>query len=1066
MRFGILGATEVLFDDGRPLALGGPRARSLLALLLLDAGRIVTAERLIDGLYGDEPPGGATNALQSHVSRLRQTLRPLAGAVVEFHPAGYRLAIEPQAVDAHRFERLAAEGRRALAAGDHGLAAGTLRDALALWRGPALADVRDAPFAAGQAARLAELRLAAVEDRVEAELGLGGHRPVAELRDLVAAHPLRERLRGQLMRALHAEGRQGEALAVFEDARRVLAEELGADPSPELARVHLAVLRAAPGPLTPAETAPPPAQPVRPAPPRQFTSFVGRAEELERLGKLLQETRLVTLTGPGGAGKSRLAIEAVTRTADEVCYVPLASLTEGREIPRAVLAALGLRESGLQPLGPEAAPADITDRVAAALAERRTLLVLDNCEHLVDDVARLADRLLGACAGLTVLATSREALGITGETLCPVPPLSLPPQGAELVQARACPSVQLFADRGAAVRPDFEVAEDTLDAVVRICRTLDGLPLAIELAAARLRSLPVTEVADRLADRFLLLSRGSRTAQPRHQTLRAVVAWSWDLLDEAEQTLARRLTVFAGGVTLEGAARVCGLPEGDVVELLSSLVDKSLVEAAGPRYRMLETIRAFCAERLAEAGEEERLRHDHAEHYLRLAEEASPYLCGGEQLAWLARLADEHDNLYAALRWTVHAGDAVAGLRLVAALSPYWWLRGQRSDAAPLAAALLTLIGPVPPAGRHEEYVLCMLTAYVTGAGGDDREARRRRVAEIFVGLALPLRHPFLLLLWATFMGLPKDDDLGDPDMRRLLENSGGPWVRAVYHLGMAFQMLYAHARAAAAEEEYLVALAAFRSCGERWGMATTLGELAKLADWRGDLDRALALSEEALMLIEQLGAREDTPEIICSRAQVLLRAGRLAEAEAEFGRAAELARRTALPNALARASRGLGDAARLRGDLAGARRLAEAGLALVPGLSFGMDEMEAELYITLGRIAAAEGDAGAARAMCLRGLAAAVRNPSFPVAAEAAEALAGVAVLAGRPERAAFLFGAGRALRGSVISPGPDVARESARARELLGGPAYDAACDRGAALTRAEALALLVDGPESEVR
>ncbi|WP_207928920.1 BTAD domain-containing putative transcriptional regulator [Actinomadura sp. 6K520] len=577
MRFGVLGPVEVR-AGGVAVPVGGPGVRALLAMLLLDAGRTVPAERLIDGMYGEEPPDGAANALQSRVSRLRRALGD--ADLVEGRPAGYRIVADPDAVDAHRFRRLAADGRRAMADDAFPRAAGLFDEALGLWRGPALADVR-APFAAAQAARLEEERASVVEDRGEAALRGGDAGAVVPvLRGLVDAQPLRERARALLMRALHACGRQAEALAVFEEGRRILAEELGADPSPELAGAHVAILRGeARGPR------------VRlPAP---LTSFVGRAEELRLVGGMLAAGRLVTLLGPGGAGKTRLAVEAARRAGGEVCFVDLAPV-DADEVPQALLGALGLRAAGMRPV--PGGPAGTEERLITALDGRPTLLVLDNCEHVVAAVAGLTHRLLVACPELRVLATSREALGITGEALRPVPPLEPPPEGAPDGEAAAYPAVRLFLDRAAAVRPGFVLEGD---AVARICRALDGLPLAIELAAARLRSLPVEQVAARLDDRFRLLSRGDRTAAPRHRTLRAVVEWSWGLLDAEEQILARRLTVFTGGFTLEAATGVCDL--GDTDELVAGLADKSLLQADGSRYRMLDTVRAFCAERLGKA---------------------------------------------------------------------------------------------------------------------------------------------------------------------------------------------------------------------------------------------------------------------------------------------------------------------------------------------------------------------------------------------------------------------------------------------------------------------------------
>jgi DNA-binding SARP family transcriptional activator len=373
--FGILGPVEARRDDGEPVALGGPRVRALLAMLLLDAGRIVSTERLVDGLYHD-PPARTANALQSQVSRLRQVLKPLGNELLEFHPAGYRLAVPEATVDVHEFERLRREDKPA--------------EALALWRGAALADVGDVPFAPGQITRLRELWLTTTEERIEADLAAGRSAELlAELRTLIAGHPLRERLRAQLMRALLADGRQAEALAAYEEARRALADELGADPSEELSAPHLRVLRAGSRPAGPARGLP-----------AQLTSFVGRSDELTRIGELLRTSRLVTLTGPGGAGKTRLTIEAAARTAPEteVCFAELALVSDATEIPTTIAAAVGLRESMLPRPLPQAE--DQSKRLIATLAGRRLLLVLDN---------RPADaaRLLGAAAVLR----GRQAAG-------------------------------------------------------------------------------------------------------------------------------------------------------------------------------------------------------------------------------------------------------------------------------------------------------------------------------------------------------------------------------------------------------------------------------------------------------------------------------------------------------------------------------------------------------------------------------------------------------------------------------------------------------------------------------
>ncbi|MBA9002887.1 ATP-binding protein [Thermomonospora cellulosilytica] len=1037
MWFGILGATEARLDDGAQVAVGGPRVRALLALLLLDPGRVVPVERLIDGLYGQDPPAGAANALQSQVSRLRRGLR---GGLVEFHPAGYRLAVDPDDVDVHRFGRLAREGRRALDAADHARAARLLREALGLWRGPALADVADAPFAAAQIARLEELRASAAEDLAEAELGLGRHRDaVGDLQHLVERHPLRERARALLMRALSGSGRQAEALAVYEDARRTLAEELGADPSPELAAVHLAILQG--------EAAGTPAAATAPRLPARLTSFVGRAEELRRVGDLLSTGRLLTLTGPGGAGKTRLALEAGALEPGEVCFVDLAPLGDGAEVAGALLGALGLRESGLLPT-PGEAPADPVDRLITALADRPMLLILDNCEHVIDDAARLVHRLLGACPRLRVLATSREALGITGEALWPLPPLPVPPPGTPPERALEYPAVRLFADRAAAVRPGFIVDSGNVDLVLRICRGLDGLPLAIELAAARLRSLAPEEIAARLDDRFRLLSRGDRTAAPRHQTLRAVVGWSWELLDGREQMLARRLTVFAGGATARTAAQVCRMPADEVDELLAGLVDKSLVYRDGDRYRMLVTIRAFCAERLDEAGEGEEFRLAHARHYHELARTADPHLRRAEQLDWLARLAAEHDDLHAALRRAIRL-DPVLALRLVAALSWYWWLRG-RAEGAQLAAELLAAVGDEPPGDLGEEWVLCVANAAFGGLLGDSLDRRLELAERIRGQIDRPLRWPAGIVMWAL-LGGPERTSME----QHLMHVGDDPWAQAITHIGDGFQHQFA-GEPDRAEPEFQAALERFRAVGDRWGMANALDPLAQLAAWRGDGARFHALINEALDLVEQLGAHEERAALLALRAEGLVRDGDYAAARADYVLAAEVARRAGAAHMADGMHHGLGELSRRLGDLAAARRHYEACLQAAAGTWFAAGWTRSQALVGLGWTAEASGDVERARTLHRQALELAREHGNMMFVADAVDGLAGIALADGDGKRAALLLGVAAMLRGRPAYTGPDTARVAAGVRALLGEEAFQAAYERGREMDRERALRL----------
>ncbi|HVT66274.1 MAG TPA: BTAD domain-containing putative transcriptional regulator, partial [Trebonia sp.] len=653
----------------------------------------VPAQSLISRIWEDERPGDAVNALQSLVSRLRGALGPSA---IESSPAGYRLTIGPGDVDITGFETFARDGARSLADGDPAAASRLLREALALWRGPALADAADADFAAAIITRLDESQAAARLDRIEADLLLGED-VVPELRALAAADPLAERPYGLLMRALSAAGRRADALAVYEQARTSLADRLGVDPSPQLEQVYLDILRQDPSAAERLSQAVhrgdgkgsssrdgTPSPSGRRSAPTWLTSFVGRDQDVSSVLRKLATDRLVTLTGPGGVGKTRLAAEISSRQAGPVYFTELAPVADPPDVPRTVLGELGLGTRAIGFADPAAAAADPVDRVCAALARREITLVLDNCEHVITAAAALAERVLVTCPGVRILATSREPLRIGGETLWALPPLPEPA------------AARLLRDRARAVRPGFELTAANADAITRICRTLDGMPLAIELAAAWLRTLTPGQLAERLDDRFALLTAGSRTALPRHQTLRAVVDWSWDLLSPTERVLARRLAVFPAGATLTAAEEACAdperLPRASLLPALNGLVAKSILTVSdhpatddpigndpgdegaesAPRYRMLETVRAYCAERLAEAGENDRVRDALAAYYLGRAQVGDPQLRTAAQGRWYAEFAAEQDNMHAALRWAIDRGDADTALRFVRSLAYFW----------------------------------------------------------------------------------------------------------------------------------------------------------------------------------------------------------------------------------------------------------------------------------------------------------------------------------------------------------------------------------------------------------
>lgn len=929
MRFGILGGTQAWDDDGAQVPLGGPARRALLALLLVAPGEVVPTDRLVDDIPSGGPEGTAlsAHAIQSQVSRLRSALGDTTA--IERTGTGYRIAVTAEDTDAGRFERLAREGRSALADGDARTALPLLRQALRLWRGPALADLADSASARAAAVRLDELRLTVLEDRLEAELSLGEHRSVvAELRELVDRHPLRERLAGLLIRALHANGAQAEALVVFEKVRRHLADELGADPSTELTSLHAELLRADPAPALA-------------APPAALTAFVGRADEVTEVRELLATARLVTLTGPGGVGKTRLSAE-VARTADaEVCFVALAAVRDAAVLPGALLVALGLRESGLHLAAGAQGP---LDRLVTALSGRELLLVLDNCEHLVEETAVLAAHLLASCPRLRVLATSREPLAVIGEHLHPVRPLD------------DAAAAELLTDRARAARRAFAADPGTVRSV---CAALDNLPLAIELAAARLRTLTPAELSARLHDRLGVTERGSRTPESRHRTLRSVVGWSWDLLPEREQRAARRFSVFVGGASAASALRVCDTDE----ETLHSLAEKSLLEWSGGRFRMLETIRAYGAEQLAAAGETEPVRRVHAGTLLELLRTAGPGLRRAEQLDLLPALTAEQPDLTAAVRWAAGAQETGTALALIAAASAYLWIRGAAGTLASPARTVLDALGDTPPAGLGEEYAVCVLVA-ASGTAGRDVWRRHRAAA----GEALTAawsdgrtgRHPAALLLWMTHNATREGDAQGAFALVSAQRDSAEPWVRAAAQYVTGFGAL-GDGDLTEAERAFGTAAGGFRALGDRWGAALVLDALAGVARTRGEPRTAVALTDEALTLAEELDALEDCADLLVNRGDLRVGADPAA-AQADYARAAGFARRAGGTGALSAALRGLGDIALSEGDRTTAEDLYAQALEHLDPHGVKGAANRVRTLAGLGRTAEARGDRTEAR--------------------------------------------------------------------------------------------------------
>jgi predicted ATPase/DNA-binding SARP family transcriptional activator len=695
----LLGRLEVA-DGGRDLTPRRPKQRALLCLLLLHAGELVTVDEAVEALWESRPPPAARNAVQGHVAALR---RLLGRERIETHDAGYVLRLAGAELDVHTFERLVTDARGRPPAVQLEL----LDAALALFRGAPLEDFRYASFAAVETARVEELRLHAEELRVEAELALGRHDVVVpRLERLVADEPLRERFRGQLMLALYRCGRQAEALAAYQDARDGLVEQLGIDPGPDLRRLERQILNQDPALDLP--SGPAARLPVPPTPLLGRTGEVAAAREL----LLRDDVRLVTLTGPGGSGKTRLALE-IARTAAAAFeggtfYVGLASLADPELVLATVARALGVGETGDRSL---------EDALVARIAPRPTLVLVDNVEHVLPGVPPLG-RLLAGAPGLKLLATSREPLRLYGEHRFRVPPLD-----AEAAR-------RLFLDRAASVGGIVEADEPSLASVDELCLRLDFLPLAIELAAALADALTVEELLARLDQRLQLLTGGPVDHAPRQQTLRATLEWSCERLDVGELSLFAALAVFAGGWTLDALAHVA-VEGGDAVELLSELTDRSLVQPPAddraPRHTMLETIRDYARELLERSGEAAAVRARHADYFLRLAEGAEPDLRGTPG-PWLERLELEHDNLRAALDALEAGGESGRLQRLAGALWRFWYLRGHLTEGRRRLERALAA-DPAPTPARAKTLIGATVMAINTGDGETATERADEAIA-------------------------------------------------------------------------------------------------------------------------------------------------------------------------------------------------------------------------------------------------------------------------------------------------------------------------------------------------
>jgi predicted ATPase/DNA-binding SARP family transcriptional activator len=873
--FRVLGPLEVV-RDGRPLRVGGPKQRAVLALLVLEAGELVPAERIVEEIW-PEARGGGARSLQVYVSDLRKLLDEPDR--IRGEAGGYRLEARPEEIDARRFERLLAEGRRLRASGEPAGAAEALRQALGLWRGAPLADLAYESPARVEITRLEGLRVDAYEELIEAELALGHHREVLpEIEALVAAEPLRERPRRQLMLALYRCGRQADALDAYQDARRTLVDELGLEPGQELRELEAAILRQERSLLVePAELR---ARRRLPAPP---TELVGRRREVAEVVELLQDgSRLVTLTGPGGTGKTRLALQAAHELAerfeDGVVFVGLAALRDPDLVPDQIARALGVEVRERAALG----------EVARHLHDRKTLLLVDNFEQ-VDEAAPVLSALLTEAARAKLLVTSRHRLDLYGEHEYPVPPLMLEEEALPLFVARARAA-------GAEVIPD--------DSVRELCLALDCLPLAIELAAGRLRDFPLTWLLETLPRRLELAAGGPRDVPERQRTLTATIAWSYELLDEQQRRLFQDLSVFAGGFEAEAAEAVCEHP-GE----LEALVSRSLVASQDGRYTLLETIREFAAARLRETPRADAVADRHGAYYLALAEQADrAFGAGGGTVEWLDRLESEHDNFRAALDRAADGRDGELGLHLAVMLGRFWEWRSHIREGLDRLELALEHAGSasIDPSLRARALMRAGVFAHYRG-----EFARARERIE---------------------------------DALALARSSGAETVEAnaLRNLGALAKDAGEHARAQALHEEARTISA---RAGDRLGLCSSLINLSDVALSQRDYARAETLAEEGALLARELGHEVLEAASLLNFGLASLHRGRAAQARATLGDAVRLSHTIRSAESLVVGLEGLAALDADEGDPVRAAQLMGAADALLETAGYALESGEREVH-------------------------------------------------------------------------------------------------------------------------
>jgi predicted ATPase/DNA-binding SARP family transcriptional activator len=907
------GEFEVV-EDGEAKPVRGAKQRALLALLALARGRPIGADRLIDALWEEGQSANPSNALHAQIGQLRRALGPTAILTSE---AGYALAIVPGDLDIVRFEELVAEGRRLSDDGDVESASAALGEALRLRRGEPLAEFAYAGFADAERSHLDELTVVAFETRIGTDLALGRHGElIGELEALCRVHPLRERLWELLIVALYRDGRQAEALRAYTDIRDRLVDELGIDPGVALQELEARVLVQDPtlGATVPARLRSAAAPTVEGNLREQLSSFIGRQVELAQLTSAVRTCRLVTLVGPGGVGKTRLAVEVAASLGDDhpdgAGLVELAGITEPEGVVPAVAGALGAAASAL---GSPHPPGSSVDLILHHLAGRSLIVVLDNCEHVIDRAAGLVETLVGKVPGLRLIATSREPLGVPGEVLVPVAGLDEPS------------AIELFVDRARAVQPGFSAEGHAGKVVSDICRRLDGLPLAVELAAARLRALPLATLAERLDDRFRLLTGGARTTLPRQQTLRAVVDWSYDLLFEDECLLFARMSVFTGGCELAAIEAVCAddqVPEDEVLDILSRLVDKSLVTVdigvAPARYSQLQTLWHYARERLADLGGAEQVHERHAQWYFDLGEQGRPGLRGHSGIEWRARLEVELDNFRAALDWFIGHDDAPGALALVGNIAYLWFLRADFHEGYRWSSDALAVVpteGCEGLRGFAAAY-RAFFASIVIGPSSSldafqEALADLRRARSTDLGGAL-LVHSDVLARLGEFGA--SEEALAEA--LPLVVEKGDPWDVATHHMFSA-RNLAALGRADEAEILTRASVDLLRTCGDHWMILYGLGMLAGIEESHGDFVAATGAYEELIAACQAAGTAHFESMWLIRLATLRARLGDDVAAEQLFADTVAINSQLAGTAALV----GRAGAARRLGDLTSCRR-------------------------------------------------------------------------------------------------------------------------------------------------